>query len=641
MKKSISLVFVLIVSVAVCAGAFATDYYIEDYNVDVEVGNNAVHSVQETLRFNFQNPRHGFYREIPYDYTDYSGVEARITDLSCSDPYETERSNGYLVMKIGSADTTVQGRRTYEISYDYDLYADTNEDYDEFYFNILGAGWECPVWNVTFSIRIPYVQGYDLASILKENVWFTRGVYGSTASNGVTYRIEMQSDGSAVISGSASSFAPYEALTLRVQLPDGWYKDARQPWDLRDVFAVLNPVFSVLLLVLAAAVWMLYGRDPVPIVSARFEAPDGLSPLLVGYLADKSPDDKDIISMLFYWADKGLLSITEEKTDKFTFTKLKDIEQYAIETGTDVPALEVQLFNGFFKGCEVGDTIDFKDLEKNNFYECMTSVKGRVLGYFRKDRRLAETKSEVLSAVFGFVAIIPMMLFFCRLSLMEFPRNLAFGSFIAAFLLPIANTTAFFLLFRKWYLRKSNVFPVVLCAVPSVCMFGILASEGMAMYGTSGVVQAAVSVLCSTMISFLSAIMPKRSAYGNKMLEQTLGYREFIDKVEMSVLKMLIDEDPMVYYHVLGYAVVLGLEGSWANKFKGITIPPATWYNGPTAFDVYYFSRMASRMSRVVPAAAIPKTSSSSNPGAHVGGSSFGGGGFSGGGFGGGGGRAW
>ena len=113
MKKSISLVFVLFVSVAVCAGAFATDYYIEDYNVDVEVGNNAVHSVQETLQFNFQNPRHGFYREIPYDYTDYSGVEARITDLSCSDPYETERSNGYLVMKIGSADTTVQGRRTY------------------------------------------------------------------------------------------------------------------------------------------------------------------------------------------------------------------------------------------------------------------------------------------------------------------------------------------------------------------------------------------------------------------------------------------------------------------------------------------------------------------------------------------------
>ena len=641
MKKTISLVFVLIVSVAICAGAFATDYYIENYNVSVDVGNNAVHKVLETIQFDFQNPRHGIYREIPYDYTDYNGVEARITHLNCSDPYETERSSGYLVMRIGSEDTTVYGRKTYEISYDYDLYADSNEGYDEFYFNILGAGWECPVGNVTFSISIPYVEGYDLASVLNGNVWFSRGSYGSTASSGVVYSIEMQSDGSAVISGSASSFAPYEALTLRVQLPDGWYKDARQPWDFRDVFAVLNPVFSVLLLILAAAVWMLYGRDPVPIVSARFEAPDGLSPLLVGYLADKTADDKDIISMLFYWADKGLLSITEEKTDKFTFTKLKDIEQYAIETGTDVPSLEVQLFNGFFKGCEVGDSIGFKDLEKNNFYECMMSAKGKVMGYFRKDRRLAETKSEVFSAVFGFVAIIPMMLFFCRLSLMEFPRDVAFGSFIAAFLLPIANATAFFLLFRKWYLRKSNLFPVLLCAVPSVCMFGILAAEGMARYGTPGVVQAIVSVLCSTMISFLSAIMPKRSSYGNRMLEQILGYREFIDKVEMSVLRMLIDEDPMVYYHVLGYAVVLGLENTWADKFKGIAIPPATWYNGPTAFDVYYFSRMASRMSRVVPAAAIPKTSSSSNPGAHVGGSSFGGGGFSGGGFGGGGGRAW
>lgn len=641
MKRLLSFAFAAVLSVLLCCAAFASDYYIESYDVKVDVGNNAVHRVDETLRFVFQEPRHGFYREIPYDYKDYNGVEARITDLECSDPFETESSDGYLVMRIGSENTVVQGRKDYHISYDYDLYADSNDGYDEFYFNVLGDGWECPVGVVTFSIRIPYVQGYDLSAILGSNVWFTRGSYGSTSSNGVLYGVEIQDDGSAVITGSASSFAPHEALTLRIQLPDGWYRDARTPWDYRDAFAIINPVFSVLLLVLAAVVWMRIGRDPVPIVSARFEAPDGLSPLLVGYLADSSADDKDIISMLFYWADKGLLSITEAKGDKFYFTKLKDIEQYAIESGANVPALEVKLFNGFFKGCDVGSSIGFKDLEKNGFYECMTSVKGEVAGFFKKDRSLVETKSEVVSAVFAFVAAIPLVLFFCRFSLCEFPNDSAFMSIVAAFAVPLANTFAFHVLFMKWYLRKSNVFPVLLCAVPSVLAFGTLGALGLSLQGTSGVVQAAVSVLCSALITFLASIMSKRSPYGNRMLEQTLGYREFIDKVEMSVLRMLIDEDPLVYYHVLGYAIVLGLENSWADKFKGIAVPPATWYSGPTAFDVYYFSRMASRMSRVVPAAAVPKTSSQSNPGSRVGGSGFGSSGFSGGGFGGGGGRAW
>jgi len=640
MKKRILVACVFIFSLFFTQALFAADYSIEKYDVSVAVGNNAVHHVSENLLFNFRSPRHGFYREIPYDYTDYNGIEAQISNVECSDPYSTEKSDGYFIMKIGSQDTTVYGNKEYSISYDYDLYADSNDGYDEFYFNILGDGWACPILQVNFSITIPYVEGYDLSSILDGNVWFSRGQYGSTKSSGVEYEIKYLNDGSAVISGTALSFAPYESLTLRLQLPDGWYKNAHTPWDYRGAFAILNPIFSILLLVVAVLMWILYGRDDIPIVSARFEAPEGLSPLLVGYLVDKTANDKDIISMLFYWADQGLLSITEEKKDTFSFKKLKEIEQYAIETGTNIPFFEVQLFNGFFKNCGVGESVNFKDLEKSNFYECMTNVKAKVPSFFKKKRSLSEPKNEVLAVVFGFVAILPLLFFFCRLFLWEFPSDeVVLGFILMGF--PVVNAGAFYLLFRKWYIRKSNILPAVFSLVPSVFLFMCASAMGFAYRGNEGMVQAFVSVMCSVLISFLAVIMTKRSEYGNKMLEQTLGYREFIDKVELSVLRMLIDDDPMLYYHVLGYAVVLGLENSWADKFKGLTIPPASWYYGPSAFDVYYISRMASRMSRVIPAAVVPKTSSASNPSSRIGGSSFGGGGFSGGGFGGGGGRAW
>ena len=639
MKKK--LVIALLLMVCLSSLFAQTDYYIDQYDISIEVGRNNVYSVSENLKFYFDGPHHGFYREIPYDYTSYNGVTAKITKVTCSDEYSDYTSDGYYVMQIGSEDKTYSGYKDYTITYNLDMYADLNDGYDEFYYNIIGSGWECPIKNVSFSITFPAADGYDMKTLIEDNIWFTSGSYGSTSKKGVTYTITENPDSSVTISGTCSSLKAYEALTIRVQLPDSWYVDAHKPWDYRALFKVLNPVLTALVLALAIVVWQLNGRDPIPIISARFEAPDGLSPLLVGYLYDKVTDDKDIISMLFYWADKGLLTINEEDKDEFSFTKLKDIEAYAIEQGDNIPALETQLFNNFFKGCSIGDTVTFKTLQKNNFYNSMLYAKADAAKYFRKERRLTEKKSVRLSTLFYFVAALPILFLCCRVGLCEFPDEMTAFVVFMAFAVPFFNDVVFANLFRKWYIRKSNFFAIVLCLIPNVIGFGLLYVFVVDLLGSEAFMQTMVSVLGSAGISLVAAIMPKRSEYANKMLEQILGYKEFIEKVELSVLQLLIKDDPMLYYHTLSYAIVLGLEDKWAKKFEGIAIPPVYWYRGPSAIDAYYLSRMTSRMYKALPAAVIPKTSSKGNPGLHVGGSGFGSSGFSGGGFGGGGGRAW
>ena len=80
-------------------------------------------------------------REIPVDYRDYNKkTYARISGLKCSDDYEAETDNGYYVMQIGSASRTLRGDVRYVIEYDYDLGADFNEGYDEFYMNTVHDG---------------------------------------------------------------------------------------------------------------------------------------------------------------------------------------------------------------------------------------------------------------------------------------------------------------------------------------------------------------------------------------------------------------------------------------------------------------------------------------------------------------------
>ena len=640
----------LITALILVTGLFslfaATDWYIENYDVKITVGNNAVHHIEETIDVYFDGPHHGIVREIPVDYTKYNGMTAHITNLSCSHDYNAETDNGYYVMQIGSSSKTYRQESVrFVISYDYDLGADKNEGYDELYLNVIGVDWECPIKNATFSLVIPYVTdaGYaskeDFYNQVYKNTHITSGSYGSGISNVKAY-LEQNSDGSLRIFGNDYDMGAYEGITIRIDLPEGWYKGARQPWDYRPIMRIVHPVVCILLLGLAMLLWSIYGRDATPIIVARFKPPKDFSPLLVGYVADSTVDDKDVISMLFYWADEGLLSIEEKKGDKYEFTKLKNIEDYAIESGKNIPKLEVTLFNGFFKKCDVGDKITFKNLEKNNFYETIVKTKSQTRIYFSDERSLLDKKSVRFSGLVALLSAIPVITGALRVGLYENGDGLITGLIIGAGLFLI-NLGAFDSLFKKWHLRKSNVAALIGSFIPSVLVLGMLIGAEYMMHDELSILQNLLTVVGCAGLAFFSSIIVRRSKYGNEVFEETLGFREFIDKAEIDQLKMMIESDPDFYYRILSFAIVLGLENKWAKKFDGMIVQEPTWFTGLSPFDIYYLSRMSSRMTRAIPAASMPKSSISGSPGSRVGGGGFHSSGFSGGGFGGGGGHAW
>ena len=640
----------LITALILVTGLFslfaATDWYIESYDVKITVGNNAVHHIEETIDVYFEGPHHGIVREIPVDYTKYNGMTAHISNLKCSDSYSAETDNGYYVMQIGSSSKTYRQESVrFVISYDYDLGADTNDGYDELYLNIIGVDWECPIQSATFSMTIPYVDDAGYAdkeafyNQVYKNTHITSGSYGSGISNVKAY-LEQNSDGSLRIFGSDSNMGSYEGITIRIDLPEGWYKGAREPWDYRPIMRIVHPVVCILLLGLAILLWATYGHDNTPIIVARFKPPKDFSPLLVGYVADSTVDDKDVISMLFYWADEGLLSIEEKKGDKYEFTKLKNIEDYAIENGKNIPNLEVTLFNGFFKNCDVGEKITFKNLEKNNFYETIVKTKTETKRFFSGERSLLDKKSVKVSGLMALLSALPVITGALRMGLYENGDGLITSLAIGAGLFLI-NLGAFDSLFKKWHLRKSNVPKLIGSFIPSVLVFGMLVGVDFMMHDQLSILHNLLTVIGCTGTALFSVIIVKRSKYGDEVLEETLGFREFIDKAEIDQLKMMIESDPDFYYRILSFAIVLGLENKWAKKFDGMIVQEPTWFTGLSPFDIYYLSRMSSRMTRAIPAASLPKSSISGSPGSRVGGGGFHSSGFSGGGFGGGGGHAW
>ncbi len=615
-------VLILVLVWVTVLSLFAADYVFESYHLDLDVSVSNVYSIQEDIVVNFSVPRHGIYREIPVRF---GKTRIKLENLASSEPIiEDSVSKDYITFRLGSADSTVIGRKPYTISYTYDIGEDGYDDYDELYFNLVGPGWQSTIEEFTFTITFP-------KPIDPTMIWLTGGTYGSTDQRG-TYTLSADRK---TLTGKAKSLAPGEALTLRVQMEQGYFTGMTVHRDYTVVASILAVLLGIAACIFATMLFRRYGREDLFVPVVRFDPPEEFSPLEVGFIADGRVDNKDLTSLLFYWADQGCLTIEEESKKKITFTRIKDPQTSK--------AHERNLFNSFFAAGD-GTTVTLKDLEKQKFGQAMDKAKMQTRSYFKGERRLNDPAAEKKRVVIFLMAALVVVTNALAASISYLAEGTVALLVVGFFCMVISALGAYRLTsnwemrgkFTKFIKMVALVLASLLAYVSSlIILYGIVDTSA-----TFAMLMAIAVVVFPAYLAFLGVVTAKRSSYAHKMLEQTIGYRDFISKVEVDKLKMMIDDDPALFYHVLGYAIVLGLEDKWAKKFATIALDPPTWYFGQNlAFNALFYSSLSHRIhSNVMEHAIYSQAKSGSSGGVR---SSFGGSGFSGGGFGGGGGGAW
>lgn len=606
-----------------CLGLLsAQDYRFEQYHFDMQVALDNSYAVTEDITANFSSPRHGIYREIPIQF---GPVRVKLKNLTSNEPIKQDSvSSDYITFRLGSADRTVIGKQQYLISYSYVIGDDRNAEYDELYYNLVGPGWQAPIDEFSFTISFP-------SKIDPSMVWMTGGYYGSTDQRG---SFKVSSDGKTV-TGIATGLQPGEALTLRVQLPQGYFSAVKPFVDYTIPASVFAVVVGLLAIAYSLSLFFKYGREDLFVPVVRFESPEELSPLEVGYLADGVVDNKDLTSLIFYWADQGALTIEELSKKDFKFTKLRD--------PVTIKRHELDLFNALFN-CGDGNEVTLKDLEKGKFGLAMQKAKASVQSYFKGNRKLKESTAERKRvAIFLLAAVV--VVFNGVASTINYLAEATVVFFGVGLVSTIMGSIIAARLTATWEMKGTFTKIIKIAALILFCIFAL----GFALlfeYAVVGngpaysLIMSFFMVVTPTILGFLGVVASKRSPYAQKMLEQIVGYREFISKVEMDKLKLLIDSDPQIFYHVLGYAIVLGLEDTWAKKFQSLSFEQPSWYYGRTPIaDALFYSALSHRLhSTVMEKAVYSQARGGGRSPVH---SSFGSGGFSGGGFGGGGGGAW
>lgn len=606
----------------------STGYNITAYDVDIYVTEGNVLKVTEKIDTNFKSAKHGIIRNIPLTGTvrrsdgSKGSFRAKISNIKVSDNYTktTSFTNGQKLveLKIGDADTTLRGNKSYTISYDYALGDNKVSDYDELYYNIIGTQWDTTISNVTFSIHMP--KNFDTSKI-----GFTHGTQGSSQTDGITYEV----DGNTITGEYNSDLSSYNGLTVRIELPEGYFviKDYQKYID----YAVI--ALFIGLVVITFVLWLKNGKDRPVVETVEFYPPEDLNSAELAQVYKGEVRGQDVTSLLIYLANKGYLKIKEEdkkgliSTYKaITFVKLKeyDGENYSEKT----------FFDGIFK---YGDEVPISKLE-DRFYV----TQGKIVNHINSKKNIEKVidkksrKSKTITTVFEFLVLIVTCLTL-GMATGDISNSLFSLPFVICSLAMIKAGVGFF--------KKKEAGGIVVGAMlifMSFCFF--FSSQTMVLVESDGFSSAdwlvlGIGVVSIILLIIFETIMPARTEYGTKMLGKIRGFKRFLETARKEELERLVEENPSYFYDILPYTYVLGVSSKWIKKFETMNLRSPDWYDSANAFTVSDFGRSINNAFNTTNSAMSSSPSSSGSSSGGGGGSS--GGGFSGGGSGGGGGSSW
>ncbi len=395
------ILFFLSLSILLCFGitAFAEEnhsyvpYYFKHYDVNVNVLEDNTLEVTEKMDARFNEKRHGIYRTIPTlnivsraDGTETS-VRAKVRDIHVSERFSVERDFDYCSIIIGEPDSLVTGDHSYTISYRYVLGEDKNIDFDELYYNIIGDKWDTYIDEVSFTITMP--KEFD-----SSKVGFSTGQYGTVGTSIVEYTV----DGNVISGNLTQGLAPYSALTIRTQLPDGYFYFNKPLYYAKLTVLLVIPLIA---LAVVLALWLKFGRDKKVVKAVEFYPPEGMSSADVAYWLNGAIDNKNLVPLLIELANEGYVEIIEKETkhSKFEIRKLK--QSYS---GPD--RSKWIFFNGLFK--YPSSTVVREDDLKEEFYVTLAKI-SREYNSTQKRTKVFNKKSLLMRITGWMISIISIL----------------------------------------------------------------------------------------------------------------------------------------------------------------------------------------------------------------------------------------
>lgn len=622
--------------------AAAAEERILSYDSQVAIRKDGTLDVTETIRVRVENVaiNHGIYRDFPTRYKDSGGRRVQVdfdllgTQLDGQEePSKVEtRLNGVRI-KIGSADRIVPpGEHQYTIRYQATRMIGRFEGYDELYWNVTGNGWDFPIDQASVTVQLPSPVRFGRRAAYT-------GPQGSTEQ---AARVTEEAPGTIRFATTHPLYSR-EGLTVAVAFPKGVVDEppqsTRLAWFLSDwapPFAGAAGLAGTLGYLFYA--WRKAGRDPRPgTVVPLFSPPGDLSPAAMRYIVEQKFDNRAFAASLVDAAVKGHVRLVEEDKGFFRSNERR-IARFERPDATPLGPPEQAALNALVSA---NDTIVMEPKNHAEFAAAKKALSERFSEAY-DGRMFLRNYGWIGAAVVIFIAAL-------------------WVAAAAVVMAEGAGSQMLILLATAGMAIAALVFH----AAPNDkgtgrCLLHLVA----AVFGGAGVVLA-LPVIPEALITgnwiplaiplvglpfVISSFfwMSAPTSEGRAVLDRIAGFKQYLSITEQERLdRMQAPKDSLqLFERFLPYAIALGVENRWADRYTGLlaaaaaapaasgAAQPFYWYSGSSSpwddTSGFVDSLGSSLASTISSASTAPGSSSGS-----------GGGGSSGGGGGGGGGGGW
>jgi hypothetical protein len=569
----------LAVSLGNQANAQGRSLRIHNFDALLTVHSDGSLDVTEQLTIGFTGQWNGILRDLSLRHNTAHGRRTKlditlgyITDSSGNRLHVEEESkdNGWTrslrisIPGARDADQTIIIRYRVANAIRFFFAARTQPAFDELYWNVTGNAWTVPIDSAHARVVLP-----DGITPTRTAVY--TGPEGSTSADA---RIEKH--GNEVDFTLLHGLAPNEGMTVAVGWPAGLITG--RPSELQERIAQAvqwSPLLiPIVVFILAFKSWEKKGRDPKEgSYVVRYEPVDGASPAELGTLVDNKADMDDITATLVDLAVRGFLHI-EEITESHLLGLSKSTD-YIIRFVRDA-----------------SESSGLKPHEQQ-YLEALRSL-----------APIGENEVKISELRNKFYGRLP------RIRDAIYDRLVSSGYYLQR---PDKVKT-------KWWVITA--FAVWIGGA----WIGLSAKFGFVAVAPAALIAAVIATVL--ILAIFAQIMPARTTAGARAREATLGFKEFLGRVEEQRYKTMITS-PEMFERFLPFAMAFGVADKWARAFEDIYREPPQWYSGGTgSFNAMSFSQSISSMSS---AAANSMSSSPSSSGSGGGGSSGGGSGGGGG----------
>ncbi|MCW8908019.1 MAG: DUF2207 domain-containing protein [Sedimenticola sp.] len=628
------LLLLLLLPTALLADERILDYFSD---IRVQVDGSILVEEQIEVRAEGNKIRRGIFRDFPTDYRDRLGNRYRVTfDLlgvtrdGRSEPYHTEPQGNGIRIYAGSSNVLLKpGIYRYTLRYRTDRQLGFFDTHDELYWNVTGNGWDFPIDQAGARVTLP--GGIPVEQIRVE------AYTGAQGAQGRNYQAEVDQQGRALFR-TTSPLPRQHGLTLVTAWPKGHLleptEEQRLQWFVDDNRSLLVAGSGLLLLLAYFGIaWYRVGRDPdIGVVVPIYTPPEGYSPASMRFVREMDYDNRTFAAAIVNMAVEGYLTISESSSGTFTLEKTGRTPRLAPGEGAIASAL-------FGNGRQ---SIRLRQKNHQRLAKALKAHRNSLKRDYEKTY-FVTNRGYIIPGVLITLGLLAGSLFS-----LGSEEKLAIGGFMMVWLTfwSFAVFRMLLEIYRK-FRSASGAADYLKVTFGSLFALPFLAGEVFGLVMLTEAVSPAftLTLLIAAAINFLFYEWLKAPTLaGQQLLRKVNGFRHYLGIAEQDELNYRhpAEKTPQLFEAYLPYALALGVEQQWAERFSGVLAGAGRedteyhpgWYSG-RSWNSHNLAGFSTAMGSAMGSAIA---SSSSAPGSSSG---SGGGGSSGGGGGGGGGGGW